>query len=319
MTPFFIVIAGPTGVGKTDFALQLAKKLSFPVELINADMGQLYTPLSIGTAKPDYQHETLVHHLFDRLDEPRDYTVHEFRQSVVQLMQDMWARGVVPLIVGGSSFYVQSLFFPPLAAAEQINVDERSTEQLWSELNMYDPERAEQIHPHDRYRIVRALALWYSGTVPSKQAPVFDPPGRCFFYYLIRERAELYGRINKRVRLMFDAGWLEEVQHLDPSWRTFLRRKKLIGYPEIIEYLETGTLTFEQLVDEISTKTRAYAKRQITYWRMLEKKLLAADPGRRVLSAVAELNLTGSHDEVYIKQLVRELEEQKDIDGTGLI
>ena len=87
MRPFFIVIAGPTGVGKSDFALQLAQKLSFPVELINADMGQLYTPLSLGTAKPDYKHEPLVHHLFDYLDEPRDYTVHEFRQAVVQLMR----------------------------------------------------------------------------------------------------------------------------------------------------------------------------------------------------------------------------------------
>ena len=93
--------------------------------------GQLYTPLSLGTAKPDYKHEPVVHHLFDCLDEPRDYTVHEFRQAVVQVMQELWARGVVPLIVGGSSFYVQSLFFPPLAAAEQIHVDDRSTEQLW--------------------------------------------------------------------------------------------------------------------------------------------------------------------------------------------
>ncbi len=309
MRPFFIVIAGPTGVGKSDFALQLAQQLSFPVELINADMGQLYTPLSLGTAKPDYKHEPVVHHLFDCLDEPRDYTVHEFRQAVVQVMQELWARGVVPLIVGGSSFYVQSLFFPPLAAAEQIHVDDRSTEQLWAELCTYDPERAKQIHPHDRYRIVRALALWHSGTVPSTQVPVFDPPGNCFFYYLVRERAELYDRINRRVRQMFDAGWLEEVQHLDASWRTFLRRKKLIGYPEIIEYLETRTLTFEQLVDEISTKTRAYAKRQITFWRMLQKKLVAADPEHTVLRRVAELNLTGSHDEVYIKQLVRELEE----------
>ena len=109
---------------------------------------------------------------------------------------------------------------------------------------------------------------------------------------------------------MFDAGWLEEVQHLDASWRIFLRRKKLIGYPEIIEYLETGTLTFEQLVDEISTKTRAYAKRQITFWRMLQKKLLAADPEKKVLSTVTELNLTGVADEVYIEQLIQELEEE---------
>ena len=175
---------------------------------------------------------------------------------------------------------------------------------------MYDPERARQIHPHDRYRIVRALALWHSGSVPSKQVPLFDPPGRCYFYYLVRERAELYDRINKRVRQMFDAGWVDEVQHLDASWRTFLRRKKLIGYPEIIDYLETGTLTFEQLVDEISRKTRAYAKRQITFWRMLQKKLLAADPEKKVLSTVAELNLTGVADEVYIEQLIQELEER---------
>ena len=130
-----------------------------------------------------------------------------------------------------------------------------------------------QIHPHDRYRIVRALALWHSDLFLQRRCRSSILLGAVIFTISVRERAELYDRINRRVRQMFDAGWLEEVQHLDASWRVFLRRKKLIGYPEIIEYLETGTLTFEQLVDEISTKTRAYAKRQITFWRMLQKKL----------------------------------------------
>ena len=154
MRPFFIVIAGPTGVGKSDFALQLAQQLSFPVELINADMGQLYTPLSLGTAKPDYKHEPVVHHLFDCLDEPRDYTVHEFRQAVVQVMQELWARGVVPLIVGGSSFYVQSLFFPPLVAAEEIHVDNEA--QSSSGLNSVRMTLSEQ----DRFILMIDIALY---------------------------------------------------------------------------------------------------------------------------------------------------------------
>ncbi len=112
---FFIVITGPTGVGKTDFVQQLCQKLPFPVEVINGDVGQFYKPLSIGTAKPAYESEPVPHHLFDIMEKPEDYTVALFRERVARLMSDIWSRSAVPLIVGGSSFYIQSLYFPPRA------------------------------------------------------------------------------------------------------------------------------------------------------------------------------------------------------------
>ena len=313
MSPgFFIVISGPTGVGKTDFVHELIAHLPYTTQIINADVGQMYTPLSIGTAKPDYRQGPVKQHLFDILDEPRDYTVADFRKEVKNLMQQLWDSSVVPIIVGGSSFYIQSLFFPPLAdeGSEHALPDSYSTmtnQELWQELLRIDPDRAASIHPHDRYRVERALALWHSGgKLPSLLVPLFEPLGTCAFYYLTRDRAELNERINERVHSMLAAGWIDEVRNLDHAWRTFLLKKKLIGYRAIIEFLNKSgqvKLSLNELEDQISLKTRAYAKRQLTFWRMMKQKLEEADPEHAYLKIIKEINLTLSPDKVYLEQL----------------
>ena len=109
-----LIIYGPTGVGKSDLACTIAEKV--PAEIVNADMGQLYTPLSIGTAKPNWQQEPSRHHLFDVMNEPRNCTVIEYRQMLKMVLQDIWSRGKLPIVVGGSGFYVQSIFYPPVAS-----------------------------------------------------------------------------------------------------------------------------------------------------------------------------------------------------------
>lgn len=314
--PFFIIISGPTGVGKTDFALLLCSQLSFPVEIINADMGQFYTPLSIGTAKPDYVNQPIKHHLFDVVDEPRDFSVAEYRKKVLETMHDLWSRGVTPLCVGGSAFYLQSLFFPPAdgkADKEELPASyvQCTTEELWAHLLAIDPVRAKQIHPRDRYRIERALSLWYhEGKLPSACVPQFDPPGMCAFYYITRERNELYARINERVQAMIEAGWIEEVKKLTPAWHEFLVAKKLIGYPEIIDFLSRGESSesaLEVLAEEISKKTRAYAKRQLTFWRMLKRKLKESDPQGLYIKKIEELDVTSGDYESSIHKLRDEL------------
>ncbi len=312
MVHFFIIITGPTGVGKTDLIHFLSTELSFPVEVINADMGQLYTPLSIGTAKPDYHSEPVKHYLFDVIDTPVDCTVMEYRTQVIKLMHDMWERNVVPLIVGGSGFYISSLFFTPHATnCTPGKLPQRyqsmSSERLWHELATVDPLRAQQLHAHDRYRIERALALWQAGILPSSCLPTFDPPGCCAFYFLNRDRADLTGRIERRVKAMLDAGWIDEVKGLDEEWRMFLKKKKLIGYKEIMDYLSTTSIDQKQLIAQITQKTTAYAKRQLTFWRMLEKKLRAADPEHCFLKEVKELNLTLEPLSHYTKQLREDL------------
>ena len=101
---YFIIVSGPTAVGKTDFVDNLGSQLSVPYEIINADVGQLYTPLSIGTAKPSYKNSPLQHHLFDVLDTPRSYTVSQWREAVLKIMHSLWNRECIPVIVGGSAF-----------------------------------------------------------------------------------------------------------------------------------------------------------------------------------------------------------------------
>ena len=330
---FFIIISGPTAVGKTDFVNTLSMRLGFPVEIINVDVGQFYTPLSIGTAKPEYQKESIKHHFFDIIDQPRDFTVAEFRRQLITLMQDMWSRDVTPLLVGGSGFYVQSIFFPPREsehneAQQPTSCPEKSvpsefecveTSELWNRLKALDAERAQSIHPNDRYRIERALKLLSQGSKPSELVPQFDPPGVCAFYFLTRERDELYARINERVDIMLRAGLLDEVRNLDVSWKQYLLKKKLIGYPELIQFLEESA-KYDQIkyneelakaAEKIKKNTRAYAKRQITFWRMMRKKLECNDPNHAFLKKISEVNLTNSPLDLYIERVGRELIDLK--------
>jgi tRNA dimethylallyltransferase len=303
-------------VGKTDFVNQLIKKVPFEVEIINADVGQFYKPLTIGTAKPAYHADPIKHHLFDIVDKPVDYTVTDYRKEVVDCMQLLWHKKKVPLIVGGSGFYVQSLFFPPHEGIQtKVHAStDLTNEQLWNRLYSLDPQRASSIHRHDRYRIERALnIIEQRGTQASSFVPTFEPLGTCAFYFLTRERDDLYKRINERVGTMIDEGWFAEVSALDVYWHEFLRRKKLIGYPEIIAYLatqEAGMLaenSYCLLVEKIKQRTRAYAKRQLTFWKMLKKKLLESDSERQFLKICKEINLTLSPLDLYLKQLSDEL------------
>src|SRR5260221_12969282 len=118
--PFMLVLYGPTGVGKTDLALALAEHI--PVEIINMDVGQFYTPLSIGTAKPDWKHSTVAHHLFDIIDAPAHCTVTEYRSLVYKKIQEIRERGRLPILVGGSGFYLHVLLFPTQAAIPDVDI-----------------------------------------------------------------------------------------------------------------------------------------------------------------------------------------------------
>ena len=268
-----IIITGPTGVGKTDLALNLTKKMP-QAEIINADVGQLYKPLTIGTAKPDWQNCAIPHHLFDVIYEPVNFTAIEFREHVRQLIKEIKKRSRVPIIVGGSSFYINALFFPPQQGTDvkkrQYDAD---TETLWGELNAVDPKRAAEIKKQDRYRIERALDIWYSlGVMPSLYKPTFDPVAPASFIVVTRDIEELYTLINDRVSKMFKMGWIDEVKTLSHEWHEFLLKKKLIGYDDIVRYLRGEISSHEDLIAIIQQKTRNYAKRQLTFNRMLTKK-----------------------------------------------
>jgi tRNA dimethylallyltransferase len=304
---FIIIVSGPTGVGKTDFVLRLAD--SFPLEIINADVGQLYTPLTIGTAKPDWRHERVPHHLFDVLTTPQSLTVIQYRNLVLPLIEQCWQRNTIPVIVGGSLFYIQSLLFPPQEYTTSDVQHEKGfslKDDIWQQLFEIDPERAQAIHPHDIYRLQRALQIWHeTGVKPSLKKPIYDPIAPYLFVYCTRERNNLYARINERVATMIDAGWLEETKLLlGTPWQDFLLAKKIIGYDDIVHYLLNNSHDKALLIDLIAQKTRKYAKRQETFWRRLSEKLSEyVSPQPLKLPKITTLDLTLLDHDLYIKQL----------------
>ena len=291
--PFFCIIAGPTGVGKTDFAEQLARAVNG--EIINADLGQFYAPLSIGTAKPDWKSSDIPQHLFDVVTEPSLFNSAAFAQQARAKIADITARGKVPLVVGGSGFYYQSLLWPQGDAPTAELPGEY--EATWEKLNEIDPQRASAIHKNDAYRITRALALWHAqGKLPSSLLPTYAPAGRFIVIHVTRDRENLYARINERVLSMLSGGWIEETRELSDEWKAFLR-KKIIGYDTVLDYLD-GAVSHNTLVEKIQKTTRNYAKRQVTFFSSVKRRLQAVNAG----DAAYEIDLTLSSVDLYLKR-----------------
>lgn len=291
-----IILTGPTGVGKSALAEQLA--LQHHGAIINADMGQMYIPLSIGTAKPEWHNSVVPHFLFDIIDTPRYFSVAQYRTLLFDTIEHVTKKGLLPIVVGGSLFYLKSLFFPPQSPSSGNELEHVS----WSELHRVDPLRAQAIHKNDTYRIARAYSIWRdSQKKPSGFVPHFDMPFQVSLCFVSRCRAQLYNRIDQRVVSMVNSGWIDEVRSLmGTAWEPFLKTKKIIGYPEILAYC-SDTLTKKKAIELIQQKTRRYAKRQHTFWRSFGRQL---SPYRKRV-VVSELTLTHDNLDLYIEQLVK--------------
>ncbi len=307
------IIVGPTGVGKSGFAEVCAEALGGII--INGDMGQLYKPLSIGTAKPDLDRVSVPHLLYDIIDSPRDFNAHAYREQVALSVEGNPDRPL--FIVGGSLFYIVHLLFSMKHAPKRSNATEScvasqqlwdtwETGRLWELLKARDAVRASQISSSDRYRITRSLAALDEGLIPSEWSsegffsPVV-PAEEIFIIHLSRERSQLYDRINRRTGEMLAAGWIRETEALDGLWRSWLMKKKIIGYSEILSRLETelSTLSMVEMREEIQRRTRRYAKRQLTFWRSLKKRVSPHLSGR-----IVEVDLTLLPDDLYLETFV---------------
>jgi tRNA dimethylallyltransferase len=295
-----VFVFGPTAVGKSYIAERVALKLGY--EIINMDIGSFLSPLIVGTAKPDIAECPVRCHLFDILDEPQEFSVVDYRKKVIETICQMSKREVTPLFVGGSSFYLKSLFFPPVSDLRQRNHEAVkhifSKGDLWGFLNSVDPVRAGAIDPHDLYRIKRALSIWSdTEQLPSDYAPQYDPLfKKSIVVFVDRDRQDLYNRINDRVDNMMRKGLLSEalLAYQHQPWKDYLKWKKIIGYAELFEFLrgsDRSSSTLKNTVDRIKQRTRNYAKRQITFWRMLKKELNAVTTkGKRII--IKEINLS---------------------------
>lgn len=314
MLPDCIILYGPTAVGKTDLADILG--LSLPIEIINADVGQLYTPLTIGTAKPDWKNHQYTHHLFDIIDEPIDYTAYKYIQQVKHHIKEIKARGAVPIIVGGSGFYIRSLFFSlssPPAFSDETNIlhnfSSLTTQELWQQLHALDSIRAQAIMGTDRYRIERALIIARTtGTLPSAHYPIYCPVAqRILLILLERDAEDIRERISTRVATMIKQGWLHEVEQLrTTAWEQFLLKKKLIGYNELLEMEQkTDLMQVQQL---IAQRTKQYAKKQTGFLRMLERKIAEAQKETAVYTTtIMRQNLTHSSAQECIQNILKQI------------
>lgn len=281
MSKPLVILTGPTGVGKTDISIQLAKRING--EIISADSIQVYKYMNIGSAKISPEEmQGIRHYLVDILDPSEDFNVYRFQQLAKDAMQEIYSNGKIPIIVGGTGFYIQSILYDIDFSEESDNnseirkkyenlADEYGNEYIHQLLREVDSESADVIHANNRKRVIRALEYYeinhekisvHNALQSSKQSPY-----NFSYFVLNRDRATLYARIDKRVDNMIKQGLVEEVKNLlESGYTKSLVSMQGLGYKEIIPYLE-GEYSLENAVDIIKRDTRHFAKRQLTWFR----------------------------------------------------
>ena len=278
-----IAVCGPTATGKTALAVRLAKR--FGGEVVSADSMQIYRGLDIGTAKVTAaEMQGVPHHLINIREPNQLFSVAEYTQLAAQKIQELHDRGTMPILCGGTGLYISSLLQGVRFAGEKTNQTLRS--QLKEELEHFgpqemhrrlmevDPEYAAAVHPNDTKRVLRALELYRQSGVPMSQQLAYSHPKEkqydpLLLYLTFRERAALYGRIDRRVDEMMEHGLLEEARFVYENRECFETAAKAIGYKELFPFFEGGT-SLEQCIEKLKQASRNYAKRQITWFKRME-------------------------------------------------
>lgn len=275
-----IILTGPTAVGKTKASIGLAKAVDG--EIISADSMQVYRHMDIGSAKikPE-EMEGIPHHLIDVLEPDDEFHVVKFQQLAKKAMREIWERGHIPIVTGGTGFYIQALLYDidfdenekEDACRKELEAyaREHGAEALHEKLALVDPASAEMIHPNNIKRVIRALEFYeqtgkriseHNETQRQRESPY------AFAYFVLTDdRAHLYERINRRVDQMIEEGLVNEVQALkDKGYTKQLVSMQGLGYKEILDYLD-GNCTLEEAIYTIKRDTRHFAKRQLTWFK----------------------------------------------------
>lgn len=279
--PAMIILTGPTAVGKTELSIRLAKEIGG--EIISADSMQVYRGMDIGTAKITKEEmQGVRHHLIDCLNPDEEFNVAVFQEMAKEAALDIISRGKVPVLTGGTAFYIQALLYgidfneeehddSYRNAMYEIGIDEEGKKKLHAMLCEVDAEYADTVHYNNMKRVVRALEYHhFTGRKFSEyneQQRLKEAEYDFCYFVLNDERAHLYERINKRVDIMMENGLLEEVKALkDKGYSDDLVSMQGVGYKEIILYLN-GAISLEESVELIKKNTRHFAKRQLTWFR----------------------------------------------------
>ncbi|MCY7844785.1 tRNA (adenosine(37)-N6)-dimethylallyltransferase MiaA [Bacillus haynesii] len=276
--PPVIVLIGPTAVGKTKLSVMLAEHLN--AEIISGDSMQIYKRMDIGTAKiREEEMNGVPHHLIDIKEPTESFSVAEYQEIVRQKIAEIARRGKLPMIVGGTGLYIQSVLYdysfteeagdPEFRAEMEALSAKRGAEYVHGLLKERDPEAARAIHPNNKRRVIRALEILH--TTGKTMSEHMEGQRKELLYTtaligLTMEREVLYDRINCRVDQMMDEGLLDEVKQLYDENVRNCQSVQAIGYKELYAHLE-GRASLEEAVETLKRNSRRYAKRQLTWFR----------------------------------------------------
>ena len=277
--PKVIVICGPTASGKTALSIELAKKING--EIISSDSMQIYKDMDIGTAKPSKgEMQGIKHYMLDLVEPDKRYSVADFKKDAEKAIEDILTKGKVPIVVGGTGLYVDSLIYG--IEYQELQFDEKyrkeleervfneGLEILYNEAKQIDPQAMEKISHNDKKRILRVLEIYKAtGKTKTEQEAESRKNGVKYDYKVFAinmDREKLYERINKRVDIMIEQGLIQEVENLLKKYTVFPTSMQGLGYKEVVEYLQ-GNISKEEMIEKIKMETRRYAKRQITWFK----------------------------------------------------
>ncbi len=275
-----VILTGPTAVGKTALSINLAKAING--EIISADSMQVYKKMDIGTAKVTPEEmDGVKHYLIDAIEPTEDFHVVRFQKMVLEVMDEIYSKGKIPIICGGTGFYIQAILYDIQFTEQEIDesyrksledyANEFGNEALHSRLNEVDPESASTIPAANRKRVIRAIEYFHQTgekfSVHNEREKQRTSPYNFAYFVLNDDRGLLYNRIDKRVDIMMKAGLLDEVKMLlAMGCKPGMTSMDGIGYKEIISYLD-GNISLEDAVELIKKNSRNYAKRQLTWFR----------------------------------------------------
>lgn len=295
-----IVLTGPTAAGKTGLSIELAKRINGAI--ISADSMQVYRHMDVGSAKITKEEmEGIPHYLIDVLEPYEEFSVHLFKQMAEEALDEIYEKGMIPIIVGGTGFYIQALLYDIQFTDTDTDTDYREKmealakqngpEWLHERLREIDPEASEQIHANNVKRVIRALEYFHQ---TGRKISAHNAEERqrispyCHIYFVLnRDREELYRRIDLRVDIMLENGLLDEVKHLkEMGYTRDMVAMKGLGYKETLDYLG-GEITLNEAIYRIKRDTRHFAKRQLTWFRR-ERDVTWVDLDGRAFNEVLE-------------------------------
>ncbi len=273
-----MVVAGATASGKTKLGIEIARL--FNGEVISCDSMQIYKKLNIGTAKPTLlEMNGIVHHGIDIAEPSEQYSVQKFCEYAHEKIKDIYSRGKLPVLVGGTGLYIDNVILATTFSAPERNdeislslkkfAEENGSIALYNILLEEDPEVASKLHPNDVKRIIRAIE---TVRTTGKSRAELDresrgkSPYNAVYFAIDMDRATLYERINRRVDIMMEDGLIDEVKSLYPQRKELKTALSAIGYREILAYLK-GLCTLFEATELIKRNSRRYAKRQLTWFR----------------------------------------------------